>query len=357
MALPTALVAAGLAAASPQGAPISGPGQVVLPAAPAPAGTARPPIVTVLPAAAPPAEAAPPGAPEEFDELKDPAAQTAGPIPTDAPAADTAAASAPDPFEDELAQQISPTKDPLEGFNRVSFTISMAIDKVVLRPLALTYHAITPKPLRDGFRNGLSNLGEPMVFINDMLQLKPKRAARTLGRFLLNTLLGIGGLFDVAKDKKFKLPHHSNRLSDTLGFYGVKSGPYIYLPLLGPATLRDEVDRVPGLVPWYDDRLYRHGRGTAVAIVSGLDERAENDASLQALLEDAIDPYATFRETWLQQRQAEIDQLKAPDGHEPGSAPNNPLDTPLDDPAAPPPAATPVHPEALPGKYLYKCLE
>lgn len=346
MALPTALVAAGLAAAAPQGAPISGPGQVMLPAPPAPADSAKAPTVTVLPAAP-----TTPAAPDEFDELKDP---TAAPAPDaaapdaaapDATTAPTTTATAPDPFEDELAQQIKPNDDPLEGFNRISFTVSMAIDKVVLRPLALTYHAITPKPLRDGFRNGLSNLGEPMVFINDILQLKPKRAARTLGRFLINTLLGIGGLFDVAKGKKFKLPHHSNRLSDTLGFYGVKPGPYIYLPILGPATFRDGVDRVPGLVPWYDDKLYQHGRGTAVTIVSGLDERAENDASLKALLDDSVDPYATFRETWLQQRKGEIEQLKAPDGQEPGSAdaasPNSALDDPLVDPAAPA-AATPA---------------
>jgi phospholipid-binding lipoprotein MlaA len=348
MALPTALVAAGLAAATPQGAPpvttpVPGPGQVVQSAPALPADSAKPATVTVLPApTAPTPEAA---APETLDPLMDPAAESTAPEATAAAAAPDATAR--DPFEDELALQIKPSNDPLEGFNRISFTVSMAIDKVVLRPIALTYHAITPKPLRDGFRNGLSNLGEPMVFINDILQLKPKRAARTLGRFLLNTLLGIGGLFDVAKDKKFKLPHHSNRLSDTLGFYGIKPGPYIYLPLLGPATLRDEVDRVPGLVPWYDDRLYRHNRGTIVAIVSGLDERAENDASLKALLEDSVDPYATFRETWLQQRQGEIDQLKAPDGQEPDGAAStsNPLDTPLDDPAAPAPA-TPARREA-----------
>lgn len=348
MALPTALVAAGLAAAAPQGAPLPGPGQVVHTVPPGPAERAKAPTVTVLPA---PTEAA---APDEFDELKDPAAKAAAPdaaagdeATPGAAAADAAApeTAAPDPFEDELAQQIKPADDPLEGFNRISFSVSMAIDKVVLRPIALGFHAVTPKPLRDGMRNALSNLGEPMVFINDILQLKPKRAARTLGRFLLNTLLGIGGLFDVARDKKFKLPHHSNRFSNTLGLYGIKPGPYLYLPLLGPATLRDEVDRVPGLVPWYDDALYRNGRGTAVTIVSGLDERAENDAALKALLEDAVDPYATFRETWLQQRKGEIEQLKAPDGQEPGSADTSARGGPLDDPLvdlAPAPATAPA---------------
>jgi ABC-type transporter lipoprotein component MlaA len=106
--------------------------------------------------------------------------------------------------------------------------------------------------------------------------------------------------------------------------------------------LRDQVDRVPALAPWYDDPLYRGGRGTAATIVSGLDERAENDEALKALLEDSVDPYATFRETWLQQRKAEIEQLKAPDGKEPGSIEPGDTGGALDDPLIDPAAATPA---------------
>lgn len=338
--------------------PIFGPGQVVPPPAPPPAMPNRKGEATVLPAQG---EEAPK---DEFDELKDPAAAAAemapaeaAPAPADAAATATAAGEAPaetdaavDPFEAELAQQIKPANDPLEGFNRVSFAVSMAIDKAVLRPLALGFHKVAPKPARDGLHNVLSNWGAPIIILNDLLQLKPQRAVRSLARFLLNTLLGIGGLFDVAKDKKFNLPHHGNRFGNTLAFWGVKPGPYLYLPILGPTTLRDEADRFETFLPLFDNPIFRHGRGPAMSYLSGLDERANNDQDLKAMLEDAVDPYATFRETWLQDRQGEIDRLKAPDGKNPGDfgagAPAAPalLDDPLIDPAAPAAAPEPATP-------------
>ena len=335
--------------------PIFGPGQVVPPPAQPPATPVRKREVTVLPAQG---EEAPK---DEFDELKDPAAaaetapaEAATAATTEGTPAEAAAAAgeapaggeaAADPFEAELAQQIKPANDPLEGFNRVSFAVSMVIDKAVLRPLALGFQKVTPKPARDGLHNVLSNWGAPIIILNDLLQLKPQRAVRSLARFLLNTLLGIGGLFDVAKDKKFNLPHHGNRFGNTLAFWGAKPGPYLYLPILGPTTLRDEADRFETFLPLFDNPIFRHGRGTAMTSLSGLDDRANNDQDLKAMLEDAVDPYATFRETWLQDRQGEIDRLKAPDGKNPGdfgtAAPAAPalLDDPLIDPAAP--AATP----------------
>lgn len=347
MGLPTALVAAGLAAATPQSGPLPGPGQVVHPVPPPPADDGGRPEVFIVPIAPPsPAEE-----PEPLETLEDPAAEVPAPEAdlADDAAGEIAAESAPaadsaafDPFEDELALELTPASDPLEGFNRISFAISMAIDKVLLRPLSLAFHAITPKPLRDGMRNILSHWGEPMVFINDILQLKPMRAIRTLGRFLINTVLGIGGLFDIAKEKKFGLPHHSNRFSDTLGFYGVKPGPYVYLPILGPTTLRDQADRLQGYVPLFDNPIFRDNRGTAFTVASGLDQRASNDQELKALLEDAVDPYATFRETWLQERAGQVDRLKAPDGAEPGSVARDLLDDPLTDPAIDSPAAEPL---------------
>jgi phospholipid-binding lipoprotein MlaA len=252
------------------------------------------------------------------------------------------AEAAPQTPGEDFVEELKSADDPLEGFNRISFEISMALDKALIRPAAMAYKTVVPKPLRDGVRNGLSNLGEPMVFVNDLLQLKPKRAVRTLGRFLLNSILGLGGLFDVASDKKFNLPHHSNSFGNTLGFYGVKPGPYVYLPILGPTTLRDAVDNLEGQASGavVNNPVFRDEQGIALTIAGGLDQRAENDRDLKALLEDAVDPYATFRETWLQDRQGEIDGLKAPDGQDPGSATaDDPLADPLEDPAkAPRPA-------------------
>lgn len=318
-----------LAAADQPRRPIVGPGEVQGPASAPPATPGGQPSVTVLPAAAT----------EEFDELKDPAAEAASgeaaaaetPAITDATAT---ASPAADPLEDELAQSIKPDSDPLEGFNRVSWAVSQALDKVLLRPLAMAYVKITPKPARDGLRNVLANWGSPIILANDLLQLKPKRAIKTLGRFLINTILGLGGLFDVAKDKKFNLPHHGNRFSNTLAIWGIKPGPYIYLPVLGPTTLRDETDRVQMFMPGIDHPLFRNGRGGVFQYLLGLEDRATNDRELKALLDDAVDPYATFRTTWLQQRQGEVEALKAPDGKEPGSVEANPLDDPLADPAS-----------------------
>lgn len=337
-----------LAAADQPRRPIVGPGEVEAPSSPAPATAAPKGTVTVLPA--PPEDK---DELDDFDELKDPAeAAPSADIPATDPAETpaTPAADAPaaaDPLEEELAQSIKPDSDPLEGFNRVSWAVSQAIDKVLLRPLALTYVKITPKPARDGLRNVLAHWGAPIILANDILQLKPKRAIKTLGRFLINTIFGLGGLFDVAKDKKFNLPHHGNRFSNTLAMWGIKPGPYIYLPILGPTTLRDETDRVQVLMPGIDHPLFRGGRGGVFQYLLGLEDRATNDQELKALLDDAVDPYATFRTTWLQQRQGEVEALKAPDGQQPGSV-EAPLDDPLDDPATaqvPTPAAGAAEPE------------
>ena len=117
--------------------------------------------------------------------------------------------------------------DPFETFNRSTYGFSMAVDKAILRPVALGYRQVVPRPARDGVRNVLSNIGEPLVFVNDLLQLKIGRAGKTLGRFVINSTLGLGGLFDNAKRRPFNLPHHNNSLGDTLGFYGVGPGPYL----------------------------------------------------------------------------------------------------------------------------------
>lgn len=243
--------------------------------------------------------------------------------------------------------------DPLEGFNRASYKFSTGIDKAVLRPVALAYRHIVPHPARDGLRNLLSNIGEPFVFANDMLQLKIGRAIKTLGRFVINSTLGVVGLFDTAKRKPFHLPHHNNSLGDTLGFYGVGPGPYLYLPILGPTTLRDAVAgqlqgmalgvivRTPLRTPEYQ---------IPAAIIGGLDQRAEADDDLRVITDDSVDPYATLRSVVLQDRAGEIAGLKAgtldDPTKDPLSIPADPiLDDPLQDPAAP---AVPAAPQPAP---------
>lgn len=283
------------------------------------------------------------------------------PVPTAEPAPPTAPA-------ETVSQPERTPGDPLEGVNRFMFRVFRGLDKAVLRPVALGYKQIVPRPLRTGIRHVLSNLGEPVVFLNDMLQLRPARALRTFGRFAINTTLGVGGLIDVATPEN--LPHRPNGFGNTLGYYGVKPGPYLFIPILGPSTLRDLAGGtgdglvLPTVVGSPFDRTdYR----IATAVVGGLDTRAERDAELTTLYETSLDPYATLRSVYLQSRAAEIAALKEKGRNLPGSAtaPDETLADPLADPApdgaSPPPGDTaspadpladPVPAEAVPATEL-----
>ena len=230
--------------------------------------------------------------------------------------------------------------DPHERFNRRMFATQQRFDRKFLRPAALGYKRRVPKPLRTGLRHFFSNLGEPIVFLNYLLQLKPGKAMETAARFAINSSLGIGGVLDIANTPGVGLPHRSNGFGDTLGYYGVKPGAYLFLPLVGPTTMRDLIGgQADGLVlplavgtPF--DRLeYQIPRG----VITGLDQRAEADGDLQVLLGDAVDPYATLRSVYLQDRAGEIAALKK---RKAAAAPTSELDDPLQDSAAGLPPAT-----------------
>jgi phospholipid-binding lipoprotein MlaA len=201
--------------------------------------------------------------------------------------------------------------DPLEGANRKLFSIHNFFDRILFRPISRIYKAIIPKPLRTGIRHVFSNLDEPVVFVNDMLQLKPKRAIRTFARFAINSTVGIGGVLDVAKTAD--LPHHPNGFGDTLGRYGVGPGPYLFIPLVGPTNLRDLLGGTAddALLPVtigdpFSRREYTLTRG----VVTGIDLRVESDADLKALYAGAADRYASLRSVYLQGRAAEIDEIR-----------------------------------------------
>ena len=229
--------------------------------------------------------------------------------------------------------------DPLEGVNRKLFSVHDFLDRILFRPIAMVYKAVVPKPLRTGIRHVFSNLDEPVVFANDLLQLKPKRAVRTFARFVINSTIGIGGVLDVAK--KAELPHRPNGFGDTLGRYGVGPGPYLFIPFIGPTDLRDmfggsaDGALLPAAVGFpFDRREYTIPR----SVLTGLDQRVESDADLKALYAGAADRYATLRSVYLQSRVAEIDEIRH------GIATPK-LDDPLLDPGA---GATPPASDAAP---------
>ena len=289
------------------------------------------PLAWALLATAAPVQAAPPI----------PAAQTApdevAKLPTPARALERAPASALTAPRPRHAPG-----DPLEGINRRFFRLNAGLDGAVFRPLAMGYKHGVPRFARSGLRNFFSNLTEPIVFLNDLLQLKPGRAAKTLVRFAVNSTVGLAGLADPARLKPLGITHHDNGFGSTLGRYGVGPGPYLYLPLAGPTTLRDlfggQADRLvlPFTVqqPPFDRLEYQ----VFQAVITGLDARAEADDELKALFAGAVDPYATLRSVFLQNRAGEIAGLR---GRATESVPDATLDDPLRDPGVAPPSAAP----------------
>lgn len=244
------------------------------------------------------------------------------------------------------ARRMRLPEDPFEGFNRSMYRLYQGLDRAVFRPAAFGYKSVVPKPVRSGLRNLFFHLTEPIVFLNDLLQLKPKRAIKTFARFLINSTAGVGGLFDLAKSDG--LPHRDNGLGNTLARYGVRPGPYIFLPFFGPSTLRDFAGgQADGRVlPFtiglpFDHFELQVPRG----VLGGLDLRVESDAQLKALLDGAADPYATLRSVYLQNRAAEVAEVR---GEPAAPLLDDPLADPLPDPEAPPAdlAPTPAEPPA-----------
>lgn len=202
----------------------------------------------------------------------------------------------------------SAAADPWEQLNRRNYAIEGTLDRHVIGPAARFYHKITPGPIGRGIHNVLVNLSEPVVIINDVLQLRFKRAGESLARLLTNSTVGLAGLFDVAG--RAGLPHHGNEFGVTLGRYGVPSGPYMYVPLVGPSTVRDlvgtGVDLVMNPLYWvtYPDRTEV---GVGQTTVGGLDTRVMTEDELDALLRGAVDPYATLRSVYLQNKKGEVE--------------------------------------------------
>lgn len=197
--------------------------------------------------------------------------------------------------------------DPWESFNRRSYAFSMSLDRAVIGPVARTYKRAVPKAIRTGLHNMVQNLGEPVVFANDVLQGRLGSAGNTAVRFVGNSTVGVGGIFDVAAHGG--LPHHDNSIGITLGRFGIGPGPYIYVPVLGPTTIRDGVGQ--GLDTFLNPLTYSRFDGDTIlgvssTVIGGVDVRANVDNDLKSLETTATDPYATIRSAYLQNKQAQI---------------------------------------------------
>ncbi len=200
---------------------------------------------------------------------------------------------------------VSPSAgDPWRGLNRASFAISMGLDKIVIGPVTHLYMAVVPGPVRDRVSAAVYNLGEPNTAMNLALQGHGKAAARSGTRFVVNSTVGVLGLFDVAA--KTGLKRREADFGQTFGRYGAGPGPYVYVPVMGPTNLRDGTGRVLDIVT--DPLGFAFGGlesrfGRARLGVTILDTRAVYDSAFVAL-DDTIDPYAATRSASEQRRAA-----------------------------------------------------
>jgi len=190
-------------------------------------------------------------------------------------------------------------RDPWERMNRATFKMNYALDKAVLRPVARGYQRAVPRFMQTGFRNFMSNLGYPVVMVNDVLQGEFRAFGNDTARLLLNTIWGLGGLFDPATtaglDKNYR------DFGQTVGKWGLKTGPYFVIPFLGPSDVRDGFGR---LVDEYSDpRHYIRNRwwNWGLWTVEKIDNRALLLSADQAL-DTSYDPYAFMRNVYLQNR-------------------------------------------------------
>jgi phospholipid-binding lipoprotein MlaA len=200
--------------------------------------------------------------------------------------------------------------DPYEGINRKMWKLDEGLDHAVMRPVAKGYIAVMPHPVRHGLSNMLENVSEPFSFINGMLQGKPKRALNSLGRFVINSTVGLAGFMDVAGRSGY--PKTPEDLGQTFAVWGAKKSTYLVLPLYGPTTIRDGIGTVAS--QWVDPYRIVIRKELSFWPAAGLtafefvDARANLiDSGADALLDSSADSYAVARSAYLQHRQAQIE--------------------------------------------------
>lgn len=216
-------------------------------------------------------------------------------------AAGPASGSGPDEFN-----------DPLEGFNRKMFSFNLALDRAILRPSAKVYRGVMPKGGRRSVTNFLNNLDSPVILANDILQGELTRGLVTTARFGLNSTFGVAGFFDIARGEG--LPRHDEDFGQTLGVWGVGSGPYLMIPLLGPSNPRDGVGMIVDQA--FDPRtwvsnpklLYADLGVYAVQIVS---QREATMDQFDEIERNSIDFYAQVRSIYFQTRANDIKNGKS----------------------------------------------
>jgi phospholipid-binding lipoprotein MlaA len=222
------------------------------------------------------------------------------------------------PTEPEARAEFDKVNDPAEPTNRAIYDFNDAFDRNAFKPAAKAYQDNVPDGVRRGIHNFLTNLNEPLVGFNDLLQANTSRAWVTVQRFAINTTVGVAGIFDVAND--WGLPHHDSDFGQTFGVWGIGEGPYLTLPIFGPSNLRDAT----GLLLSFAANPLNYVSGGAATAASigrgaseGIDERARNIDTLDDLQRNSLDFYATLRSVYRQHRDGMIEDAKSgnPNAH------------------------------------------
>ena len=253
---------------------------------------------------------------------------------------------------------VRPPQDPWESWNRGVYRVNDKLDRAVALPVAKAYVHHVPSPIRTGVSNFFSNVNTPVVMVSDALQGKFKAAGTDLGRFLMNSVVGVGGLFDPATSAG--LDRNYNDLGLTLGHWGVHPGPFFELPIFGPSDVRDGLSKVPEsylrpttYIPnaWVEYGLY---------LPYAIDIRASL-LPLQSTIDQAFDPYAVIRDAYLARRAYLVsdgkvspsEELIDPDADQSPAAGGSGIATPPRKPStgsetAPPPTPPPAAPPEPP---------
>jgi phospholipid-binding lipoprotein MlaA len=194
-------------------------------------------------------------------------------------------------------------RDPWERLNRTTFKVNMTLDHAVARPVARAYQKITPRPVRDSVSNFIDNLFYPVTMANELLQAKFKAFGQSIGRFVLNSTVGVGGLLDPAT--RIGLPKDDQDLGLTFGHWGSGPGPYFVIPILGPSDVRDGIGRVGDI--WLSPPHYISNNYVSYGLWGlGVIDARYRLLPQDKLLDEAYDPYTLLKNAYLQRRQYQI---------------------------------------------------
>ena len=215
--------------------------------------------------------------------------------------------------ENNISKKPKPVGDCFEGLNRMTFSLNQGLDRVIFEPAAKVYRFL-PSPIRAGTSNALDNLSNLVTIPNNILQGDFKKAGVNTSRLVINTTLGIVGIFDVARKIGFS-EYEKEDYGQTLGSYGIGPGCYLVIPVLGPSTVRDTVGSFANMLggdAWYNVTAAKDTRHVsefdywAAKGTSGIDFRAKNIESFNNLEKNSMDFYASIRSLYLQDRQQKI---------------------------------------------------